>query len=183
MGSRDTLRAPGTPGGPQGHPDGSRNTLTAPGTPRRLQGHPDGSRDTQMAPETPRWLQGPPEDFRITHLGQLLLALPADHREPVLRRLHEQLRERPQKSPCQLLCNSADVCLGCRNLPRQVGPDRAAGRQLTNDNIRLLVENVLRLFGLFKELFTMDVRPNHTIYINNLNEKVKKEGERGLLGL
>jgi hypothetical protein len=23
----------------------------------------------------------------------------------------------------------------------------------------------------------MDVRPNHTIYINNLNEKIKKEGE------
>lgn len=23
----------------------------------------------------------------------------------------------------------------------------------------------------------MDIRPNHTIYINNLNEKVKKEGE------
>ena len=23
----------------------------------------------------------------------------------------------------------------------------------------------------------MDVRPNHTVYINNLNEKVKKEGE------
>ena len=23
----------------------------------------------------------------------------------------------------------------------------------------------------------MDTRPNHTVYINNLNEKVKKEGE------
>ena len=23
----------------------------------------------------------------------------------------------------------------------------------------------------------MDARPNHTVYINNLNEKVKKEGE------
>ena len=23
----------------------------------------------------------------------------------------------------------------------------------------------------------MDIRPNHTIYINNLNEKIKKEGE------
>lgn len=23
---------------------------------------------------------------------------------------------------------------------------------------------------------TIDIRPNHTIYINNLNEKVKKEG-------
>lgn len=25
-----------------------------------------------------------------------------------------------------------------------------------------------------------DIRPNHTIYINNLNEKVKKEGEINL---
>lgn len=24
---------------------------------------------------------------------------------------------------------------------------------------------------------TTDIRPNHTIYINNLNEKIKKEGE------
>lgn len=24
---------------------------------------------------------------------------------------------------------------------------------------------------------TADIRPNHTIYINNLNEKVKKEGK------
>ena len=24
---------------------------------------------------------------------------------------------------------------------------------------------------------TMDVRPNHTIYINNLNEKIKKDGK------
>ncbi len=24
---------------------------------------------------------------------------------------------------------------------------------------------------------TMDIRPNHTIYINNLNEKIKKDGE------
>lgn len=23
----------------------------------------------------------------------------------------------------------------------------------------------------------LDTRPNHTIYINNLNEKIKKEGE------
>ena len=23
----------------------------------------------------------------------------------------------------------------------------------------------------------MDIRPNHTIYINNLNEKIKKDGE------
>jgi hypothetical protein len=27
------------------------------------------------------------------------------------------------------------------------------------------------------QMQTVDVRPNHTIYINNLNEKVKKEGE------
>lgn len=26
-------------------------------------------------------------------------------------------------------------------------------------------------------LFSMDIRPNHTIYINNLNEKIKKDGE------
>lgn len=25
---------------------------------------------------------------------------------------------------------------------------------------------------------TMDIRPNHTIYINNISDKVKKEGER-----
>ena len=25
-------------------------------------------------------------------------------------------------------------------------------------------------------LFKMDIRPNHTVYVNNLNEKVKKEG-------
>lgn len=25
-------------------------------------------------------------------------------------------------------------------------------------------------------IFTMDIKPNHTIYINNLNEKTKKEG-------
>ena len=29
---------------------------------------------------------------------------------------------------------------------------------------------------------TADIRPNHTIYINNLNEKIKKEGKRGLIG-
>jgi hypothetical protein len=23
----------------------------------------------------------------------------------------------------------------------------------------------------------MDIRPNHTIYVNNLNEKIKKEGK------
>ena len=28
-----------------------------------------------------------------------------------------------------------------------------------------------------KEELDMDARPNHTVYINNLNEKVKKEGE------
>jgi len=27
----------------------------------------------------------------------------------------------------------------------------------------------------------MDIRPNHTIYVNRLNEKVKKEGEHGLM--
>jgi hypothetical protein len=26
----------------------------------------------------------------------------------------------------------------------------------------------------------MDIRPNHTIYINNLNEKIKKEGKMEL---
>ena len=30
---------------------------------------------------------------------------------------------------------------------------------------------------LFKDELDMDARPNHTVYINNLNEKVKKEGE------
>ena len=23
----------------------------------------------------------------------------------------------------------------------------------------------------------MDIRPNHTVYVNNLNEKIKKEGK------
>lgn len=27
-------------------------------------------------------------------------------------------------------------------------------------------------------VITMDIRPNHSIYINNLNEKVKKEGKQ-----
>ena len=27
----------------------------------------------------------------------------------------------------------------------------------------------------------MDIRPNHTIYINRLNEKVKKEGKYGFV--
>jgi len=27
----------------------------------------------------------------------------------------------------------------------------------------------------------MDIRPNHTIYVNRLNEKVKKEGRYGIL--
>lgn len=25
--------------------------------------------------------------------------------------------------------------------------------------------------------FIMDIRPSHTIYVNNLNEKIKKEGK------
>jgi len=28
----------------------------------------------------------------------------------------------------------------------------------------------------WREFVSMDVRPNHTIYINNLNEKIKKDG-------
>ena len=41
------------------------------------------------------------------------------------------------------------------------------------------------LFILFSErtgcqllpIIIMDIRPNHTIYINNLNEKIKKDGK------
>ena len=29
----------------------------------------------------------------------------------------------------------------------------------------------------------MDIRPNHTIYINNINDKVKKEGQRAFVHL
>lgn len=32
-------------------------------------------------------------------------------------------------------------------------------------------------FRLFEGFFPdMDIRPNHTIYINNMNDKIKKEG-------
>lgn len=31
------------------------------------------------------------------------------------------------------------------------------------------------------DTMTMDIRPNHTIYINNLNEKIKKDGECQIL--
>lgn len=46
----------------------------------------------------------------------------------------------------------------------------------------MLVSNFIlfffrRLFKSPKRSFTMDIKPNHTIYINNLNEKVKKDGE------
>ncbi|MPC71293.1 hypothetical protein E2C01_065565 [Portunus trituberculatus] len=36
--------------------------------------------------------------------------------------------------------------------------------------------------NLIKQRVTMlDIRPNHTIYVNNLNEKVKKDGESEFL--
>ncbi|XP_035024129.1 U2 small nuclear ribonucleoprotein B'' isoform X1 [Hippoglossus stenolepis] len=40
-------------------------------------------------------------------------------------------------------------------------------RKLTHANISFS--------SFFNEDFTMDIRPNHTIYINNINDKVKKE--------
>jgi hypothetical protein len=41
-----------------------------------------------------------------------------------------------------------------------------------------------KLSSLFRINFTMaDVKPNHTLYINNLNEKVKKDGKYGIASL
>lgn len=46
-------------------------------------------------------------------------------------------------------------------------------------DLTVLVNNRLFIisFRLFEEFNpNMDIRPNHTIYINNMNDKIKKEG-------
>lgn len=49
------------------------------------------------------------------------------------------------------------------------------GSYLENEEKRAYFFEIIVIW-LVSDLFAMDVKPNHTIYINNLNEKTKKEG-------
>lgn len=40
----------------------------------------------------------------------------------------------------------------------------------------VITSNKIVVFPVFL-VIVMDIRPNHTVYINNINDKVKKEGE------
>lgn len=40
----------------------------------------------------------------------------------------------------------------------------------------MITSNKIVVFPVFL-VIVMDIRPNHTVYINNINDKVKKEGE------
>lgn len=39
-----------------------------------------------------------------------------------------------------------------------------------------MVAHALCLQAALRPAESMDIRPNHTIYINNINDKIKKEG-------